>query len=274
MKRFEGKVAVVTGAGGDIGAATAIRLAAEGASVALFDRKLELLADTAEAVRRTGITDIECYGVDQVDRAAVDAAVTAASDRFGRIDVLFANAGYGQFGSFLEMSERQWSRHIDVNLTGTFNVCQAIARQMVGFRQGGAIVINASSGAVQYADHLSAYCTTKAGLRMLAIGMASELGGHRVRVNTVMPGVIETGMTSPMLAEGDHLEVILAETPVGRLGHAADVAALVCFLASDDAGYINGESVLIDGGQTIHGHPRWFRTDYRKAHEEQWEIGR
>jgi NAD(P)-dependent dehydrogenase (short-subunit alcohol dehydrogenase family) len=273
MKRFEGKVALVTGAGGDIGAATARRLAEEGASLALFDRKAELLADTAAAVRENGAA-VECYGVDQVDRGAVDEALAAVTERFGALDVLFANAGYGQFGTFLEMTERQWNRHVDVNLTGTFNVCQSAARQMVAAAQGGALVINASSGAVQHADHLSAYCATKSALRMLAIGMASELGVHRIRVNSVMPGVIETGMTSVMLADERHRETILAETPTGRLGRPEDVAALVCFLASGEAAFVSGESVLVDGGQTIHGHPRWFRTDYRNAHREQWEIGR
>lgn len=273
MKRFEGKVAVVTGAGGDIGAATAVALAAGGATMALFDRDVNLLADTAAAVETIGAS-VEVFGVDQTDRSVVNDAVASVLARFGRIDVLFANAGYGQFGRFLEISSKQWARHIDVNLTGTFNVCQAVSRVMVAGRLGGAIIINASSGAVLHADQLSAYCSTKAGLRMLAMGMASELGVHRIRVNTVMPGVVETGMTAPMLANPAHQEVLLAETPVGRLGRPSDVAELVSFLASDEAGFINGESILVDGGQTIHGHPRWFRTDYRENHVENWEIGR
>lgn len=273
MKRFAGKVAIVTGAGGDIGTAAATRLASEGASVALWDRKLELLEDTAQAVRAFGGA-VSCHGVDQMDREAVDTAVAEVAQQLGGLDVVFANAGYGQFGSFLETTEKQWSRHVDVNLTGTFHVCQATARVMAEARKGGVIVINASSGAEQHADHLIAYCATKAALRMMAIGMASELGTHRIRVNTVMPGVIETGMTAPMLADGAHREVVLAETPVGRLGRPEDVAGLVSFLASDDAGFVNGESVMVDGGQTIHGHPRWYRTDYRNAHTDDWEIGR
>lgn len=273
MKRFEQIVSVVTGAGGDIGAATAIRLAREGSNIALFDRKRGLTESTADAVRKEGV-EVECYGVDQTDRDQVDSATAAVVERFGSIDVLFANAGYGQFGLFLEMTERQWSRHVDVNLSGTFHLCQSVARHMVAARGGGSIIVNASSGAVQHADQLSAYCTTKSGLRMLATGMASELGSHRIRVNSVMPGVIETGMTAPMLAGGAHRDVILAETPVGRLGTAEDVAALVCFLASHDAAYITGESVLVDGGSIIHGHPRWFRNDYRNAHVEDWEVGR
>lgn len=271
--RFAGKGVLVTGAGGGIGSVTARRFAMEGARVVLFDRKEELVAEAAAACRDAG-AEVWSFAVDQTDREAVERTVNAAWAAAGRIDVLFANAGYGKFSTFLATSLREWTRHVDVNLHGTFHICQEVARRMVEDRGGGAIVVNASSGAVLHADQLSAYCVTKSALRMLAIGMASELGGHRIRVNSIMPGVIESPMTSPMLAEQPHRDVILAETPVGRLGRPEDVASLVCFLASDDAAYITGESILIDGGQTIHGHPRWFRTDYRQAHEENWEIGR
>jgi NAD(P)-dependent dehydrogenase (short-subunit alcohol dehydrogenase family) len=271
-RRFEGMTALVTGAGGDIGAATALRLAGEGAALVVFDRKQELLADTIAACEKAG-AEVRGFGVDQTDRARVDEAVRAIWEQ-GRIDVLFANAGYGRFAPFLSISERDWHRHVDVNFSGTFHVCQALARRMADDRGGGSIVVNESSGAETHADQLAAYCATKAGLRMLVKGMAAELGTHRIRVNGVMPGVVETGMTAPMLADQRHRDVMLAETPAGRLGMADDVAALVCFLSSSEAGYITGESVLIDGGQTIHGHPRWFRLDYREAHEERWEVGR
>jgi NAD(P)-dependent dehydrogenase (short-subunit alcohol dehydrogenase family) len=271
--RFEGRTALVTGAGGDIGAATALRFAEEGARLVLFDRKAELLDAVVEACRGRG-ADVDARAVDQTSREVVEAAVAGAWSAAGRIDVLFANAGYGKFSTFLETPLREWNRHVDVNLTGTFHVCQAVARLMAGDAGGGAIVVNASSGAQVHADQLSAYCATKAALRMLAVGMASELGVHRIRVNAVMPGVIETGMTRPMLENGGHRDVLLAETPVGRLGRAEDVANLVCFLCSDEAAFVTGSSVMVDGGQTIHGHPRWFRTDYRRPFDERWEVGR
>ena len=270
-ERFAGLSCLVTGAGGDIGAATAQRMAAEGAALVLFDRKEELLADIRATCESAGAA-VQTFGVDQTDRARVDEAIGVAWERAGRIDAVFANAGYGRFSPFLSISEGDWHRHVDVNLSGTFHVCQSVARRMAEDRGGGSIVVNESSGAVTHADQLAAYCSTKAGLRMLVMGMAAELGTHRIRVNGVMPGVIETGMTAPMLADERHRETMLAETPAGRLGVAADVAGLVCFLSSDDAGYITGESILIDGGQTIHGHPRWFRLDYRDAHAERWEI--
>jgi NAD(P)-dependent dehydrogenase (short-subunit alcohol dehydrogenase family) len=272
MTRFENKVCLVTGAGGDIGRATAIQFAAEGAIVALFDIQLGLLEETAARIREVG-KEPRCYEVDQTSREAVEAGVAQAIGELGHIDVLFANAGYARFSSFLETSQRNWTRHIDVNLTGTFNVCQVVARHMVAHRTGGAIVVTASSGATQYSDYLPAYCAAKAAVRMLAIGMASELGAHRIRVNAVLPGAVETAMTAPALADDRHRQFLLADTPVGRLGEPSDVARAVAFLASDDASYITGESVMVDGGQTIHGHPQWFRTDYRKPHQDVWEIG-
>jgi NAD(P)-dependent dehydrogenase (short-subunit alcohol dehydrogenase family) len=276
MNRFTDKIAVVTGAAGDIGQATAVRLAREGATLAVADRKAELLAETVALCESAGAAVLP-LAIDQTDAAAVDSGLARVLDRFGRIDHLFANAGYGKFATFLEQPAKEWSRHVDVNLTGTFLICQATARSMVDGRRGGSIVINASSGAVQHTDLLSAYCSTKAGLRMLAVGMASELGNHRIRVNTVMPGVVETGMTGPMLSgpDGDaHRAALLEDTPVGRLGEPEDIAALVTFLLSDEAGFITGESISIDGGQTILGHPRWYFTDHRRAHEEFWKAGR
>jgi NAD(P)-dependent dehydrogenase (short-subunit alcohol dehydrogenase family) len=264
---------LVTGAGGDIGAATAIRFARANADVALFDRREDLLADVAATCAAEAVV-VYTAGVDQTDRDAVEAGVAGAWKALGGVDVLFANAGYGKFSTFLEQPAKEWSRHIDVNLTGTFNVCQVVARAMVKQKSGGTIVVNASSGAVQHTDLLSAYCATKAALRMLVSGMASELGTHRIRVNAVLPGVIETGMTAPMLEIPDeHREALLATTPVGRLGNPEDVAALVEFLASPASGFITGQAIGVDGGQTLKGQPQWYHTDYRRAFEEHWEVG-
>lgn len=265
---------IVTGAGGDIGAAVASRFAAAGADIALFDRKLALLDAARDHCTDLGAR-VVAAAVDQTDRAAVEKGVAEVASKFGGVDVLFANAGYGKFSTFLEQPVEQWQRHVDVNLTGTFNVCQLVARVMAESRSGGSIVINASSGAVQHTDLLSAYCATKAALRMLTFGMASELGGHRIRVNAVLPGVIEAGMTAPML-EGDdaHREGLLSATPVGRLGTPLDVAALVAFLASDEAAFITGQAIGVDGGQTLKGQPQWYRTDYRRAFDDHWEAAR
>ncbi|QLQ09741.1 MAG: SDR family oxidoreductase [Nocardioidaceae bacterium] len=278
MMRFEGKVALVTGAAGDIGQATAVQLASQGARVAVFDRREDLLAETVElCAKATGdAAAVLALGVDQTNADAVENGIARVADELGSIGVLFANAGYGRFARFLDQPAAEWDRHVAVNLTGTFRICQSVARRMVEQAQGGSIVVNASSGAEQHTDLLTAYCSTKAAIRMLAIGMASELGSHRIRVNCVMPGVVETGMTAPMLQSPDgaaQAELLLANTPVGRLGVPQDVANLVTFLLSDDAGFITGEAVMIDGGQRIHGHPQWYATDYRNEHEDIWSVG-
>ena len=266
-------VAIVTGGAGDIGRASAHALLTAGWRVALLDRRTEMVQAVAEELGRiAGADSVMALAVDQTDRSQVDAGVAKVELTMGPITGLFANAGYGQFATFLETSEQAWKRHVDVNLTGTFHVCQAVARVMVGARRAGAMVLNASSGAWVHCDLLSAYCSTKAGIRMLAIGMASELGVHRIRVNCIMPGVIETAMTEAGLKEAGHRDWILSETPVGRLGQPADIAALVTFLLSNQSEFITGAAVPIDGGQTIHAHPRWFGIDYRLAHEEDWKV--
>jgi NAD(P)-dependent dehydrogenase (short-subunit alcohol dehydrogenase family) len=274
-RRFEGRTALVTGAAGDIGQATAELFAREGAAVAVFDRRRDLLDETVALCERAGASKVLALGVDQTDRAAVEAGVAEVGETLGTPTVLFANAGYGRFATFLDQPEREWDRHVAVNLTGTFSVCQTVARAMVANRAGGAIVVNASSGAVQHTDLLGAYCATKAALRMLAVGMASELGSHRIRVNVVMPGVIETGMTAPMLDGPDgpaHRAWLESDTPLGRLGSPQDVAGMVAYLASNDASWVTGQAVGVDGGQMIHGHPRWYRTDHRTAHDTGWEV--
>jgi NAD(P)-dependent dehydrogenase (short-subunit alcohol dehydrogenase family) len=268
-------VAIVTGGAGKIGHESARAMLEAGWRVALLDRRKDHVWSVAEDLARLAGKDaVIALCVDQTDREQVDAGVEQIEHEFGPITGLFANAGFGQFASFLETSGKAWQKHLDINLTGTFNVCQAVARVMVAAHRPGAIVLNASSGAWVHCDLLSAYCSTKAGLRMLAIGMASELGGHRIRVNCIMPGVIETGMTEPMLNDPSHREWILSETPVGRLGLPTDVAALVAFLLSDRAEFITGACVPIDGGQTIHAQPRWFGVDYRLAHDEAWRVPR
>jgi NAD(P)-dependent dehydrogenase (short-subunit alcohol dehydrogenase family) len=277
MNEQKRPVALVTGAAGDIGQATATGFARRGYNVAVFDRRVDLLDETVALCEREG-ADVHAVAVDQTDYDAVQAGVADVLRTLGPITALFANAGYGKFGELVEQPLKEWHRHVDVNLNGTYFITREVANSMIAAGQGGSIVLNASSGATQYSDLLGAYCVTKSAVKMLAIGLASELGNHRIRVNAVEPGVIETGMTGPMLGgeQGQaHRDILLSDTPVGRLGGPQDVAELVLFLSSNEsAGYITGIGVPIDGGQTLHGHPRWYRTDYREENKVNWEVSR
>ena len=268
-------VALITGAAGDIGQATAVSFARRGFDIAVFDRVEELLAETVALCESEGAS-VYAAGVNQIDYETVQAGVQAVVDHFGRIDALFANAGYGKIAQLIDEPLKEWQRHVEVNLNGTYYVAREAANAMIAGGRGGSIVLNASSGASQYSDLLGAYCITKAGVKMLSVGLASELGNHRIRVNSIEPGVVETGMTAPMLNGENgaaHREVLGINTPVGRLGAPEDIAELVLFLSStDSAGFITGVSVPIDGGQVIHGHPQWFGTDYRNTGAPKWEV--
>jgi NAD(P)-dependent dehydrogenase (short-subunit alcohol dehydrogenase family) len=267
MATVEERVALVTGAAGDIGAAAAAAFARDGARVAISDRRAEALDEVAASLRADGAT-VEAFACDQTDPAATAAMFADIKSRLGRLDAAFINAGYGRYGTLIDMPFEQWKRHVDVNLNGGFLMAQGSAQLMAAGKRGGAIVINASTAAAYPCDLLGAYAASKAGLRMLARSLASELGVHRIRVNLVMPGVIETAMTKSLIADPTVRADVMAETPVGRLGAPQDIAALAVFLCSDAAGYITGAEVLVDGGQTIHGYPRWFSADYTGQGDE------
>ncbi|MGA2952283.1 MAG: SDR family NAD(P)-dependent oxidoreductase [Caulobacteraceae bacterium] len=257
----EGRTALVTGAAGDIGAATAALFAREGARVVVTDRRGEALDAVAATLRADG-AEVEAVACDQTDPAAVAALFEQVKARFGRLDATFINAGYGRYGALIDMPFEQWKKHVDVNLNGGFLIAQGAARLMAAGGRGGAMVINASTAAAHVCDLLGAYAASKAGLRMLARTLASELGVHRIRVNLVMPGVIETAMTKSLIDDPVTRADVLSETPAGRMGGPEDVARLAAFLCSEAAGYITGAEILVDGGQTIHGYPRWFSADY------------
>lgn len=263
MRDFEGKAGVITGAAGGMGAAAVRLFASRGAKVVALDRRLEDLEALAAQWRGEGLA-VEVAGYDQGDEASI-AAVFEQIDGFtgGTLDFCFANAGYGRYRPALEIEPREWKRHTAINLDGTFLVVQAAARRMIAGGRGGAVVINASSGAVFPTDLLSAYCASKAGLVMLAKILASELGAHGIRVNAVLPGVIETPMTESLLAEPGVPETLAKATPLGRAGRPEEVAQAAAFLCSEASAYVTGTSLLVDGGQTLHGFPRWFSTDHR-----------
>lgn len=268
---FAGKVVLVTGAGRGLGQATAVELAARGAQVAAADRKAEMASETAALCNQAG-SGAGSFVFDQASAESVERCVAEVEAHFGHIDLLFANAGTGRFAPLADMKKSDWDLVVQINLNGTFYVCQEVARAMIRQGRGGAMVLTASSGARVVADQLGAYCASKAGVEMLMKHLAVELGNYRIRVNAILPGVVETGMTVPMLSQEKWQRMLVRQTPVGRWGKPIDVAKLVAFLLSDDAGYVNGEGIMIDGGQTLHGFPRWYSLDYTKDNVVDWEA--
>ncbi len=257
----ERKVALITGAAGGIGAAVAARLAHAGAALVLADRDEE----GATRVANTLGGDVRVVACDQTDGDQVDDLFSGLD----QLDLCFANAGWARVDPFLELPADVWRRCMDVNVTGTFLICQGAARMMAAGGRGGAMVVTASTGAIRPAAQFAGYCTAKAALNMLVQVMAYELGAYGIRVNAVMPGVTETPMTKVLLDSGAR-DQVNAETPMGRTGRPDDIAAAVAYLLSDDSSYVTGTSLLVDGGSTMGS--AWFGTDFRQRGAADWKL--
>ncbi|CAN7663655.1 SDR family NAD(P)-dependent oxidoreductase [Pararhizobium sp. LjRoot255] len=262
--------AVISGAGGEIGRAIASRFARDGRHIVLIDREVSNLGPLSAELIDSGAKDVLILAADQTNLDAINLAVNEIVDRIGVIGTFVANAGFARFGGFLDTSPKVWDLHVDINLNGTFHMCQAIARNMITHGMGGSITLISSCLALFHADQTGAYSATKAALLMLTKSMAAELGVYGIRANSVLPGVVETAMTRPMLSVEGCREALLQETPIGRLGRPEDVAEAVAFLAGPHAGFITGASLLVDGGQSIYGQPQWFRQDRSKPGQPRW----
>jgi NAD(P)-dependent dehydrogenase (short-subunit alcohol dehydrogenase family) len=246
--RFAGKAALVTGAAQGIGRAIAERFAAEGAHVVLVDVDGELAEVVASGLRENGASAAAVAG-DISRRDDVRRAVAFAMERFGRLDVLAANAGIADGEPFLKISDASWRRIIDVNLTGTFFCIQEAARAMVAAGNG-AIVATASTNAFWVESGMAHYNASKGGIVALVKSAALDLGPYGVRVNAVAPGMIRTRanyITEDPVAGPEYLKGV----PLGRFAEPAEMATVVAFLASDDASYVSGELLVADGGTTI-----------------------
>lgn len=250
--------------------AAATALAEQGAAIAIADRDRDALNRAAEMLEGLDLVALERVVMDQTDHDAVLRGVAAAATSLGGLDGLVANAGYAKFAPMLKVSREVWDRHVAVNLTGTMFVCQAAAREMVDRGAGGSIVVTASTLARGHADQIGPYCVTKAGVLMLVESMAAELGVHGIRVNAVLPGVVESSMTRTMLDWPGTREALLGQTPLGRLANPEDVADAISYLLSDRAGYVTGTELAVDGGQAIYGQPRWLQQDRTDPSGDRW----
>jgi NAD(P)-dependent dehydrogenase (short-subunit alcohol dehydrogenase family) len=251
MGRVEGKVALVAGAGGGIGGAAAEGLAREGAAVFCTDIGAAAAEATAARIRAGG-GRAQAQGLDVRDRAAVDAAVAAAVGAFGRLDILLDCAGISHRRNFLDLDAETWDRIIAVNLTGMFHLGQAAARPMV--RQadggnGGGSIINVTSQLAEVArPQRAAYVASKGGGRSLTQAMAVDLAAHGIRVNAIAPGPTLTGLTRANYSNPAARRATEAVIPLGRLGQPDDLVGAVLFLASDEASWVTGSTVTVDGG--------------------------
>jgi NAD(P)-dependent dehydrogenase (short-subunit alcohol dehydrogenase family) len=244
------RVAIVTGGASGIGLAIGERLAAEGMAVALFDRDGEAAEQAAGKVSAAGDRALGVT-VDVTDRAQIDAGVARVRSELGAPTVLVNNAGVHAVDPFLKITSEKWQRLLDVNLTGTFNCCQAVVPVMV--EEGWGRIVNISSSSAHSGQQFMAhYVAAKAGVIGLTKSLALELGPQGITVNTIPPGFIDTPMlrrqeSKGLLGEGvEHHEAL---TPVRRIGRPEDVAAMTSFLVRDEASYITGQVLGVNGGR-------------------------
>ena len=243
-----GKTAIVTGAAGDLGNAMARQLAENGAHVVMWD--IVPRAEAAEAIKRVKAHDaaVEYAEVDVRDRAAVDQAIA----NLEQLDIVCSNAGIVEAQPFLELSGDNWRNHLDINLTGCFNVCQAAAREMVADGTKGRLILTSSwVGSIPWPE-ITAYTVSKAGVNMLVKQMARELAIHGILVNAVAPGIVDAGLAGRQLREEPQYAARVAKViPLVEPGSPEEIAAAVVYLASPQTAYMTGSILTLDGGCSL-----------------------
>jgi len=240
--RFTNKVAIVTGAAGGIGLATARRFGAEGAKVVVADLHAEKAQAAAKSVKQAGAPDAVGIACDVGKESDVQNCVEQTTDRFGRIDVVVNNAGLMIFAPIEQLTSEQWLNVLSVDLLGAFYFTREAFRRMTG---GGAIVNVSSIHAVETSPSVAAYAAAKAALVSLTRSAALEGKPKKIRVNAVLPGAIDT----PMLWNNPNVKAGLEKIQRTDVGKPEDIAATIAYLASDDAAFVQGASVVVDGGR-------------------------
>jgi NAD(P)-dependent dehydrogenase (short-subunit alcohol dehydrogenase family) len=246
---LEGRSALITGASSGLGRAFADMLARAGAAVALAARRRDSLEEARQQIEAAGGRAI-AVAMDVTNAGSVAAAVDDAAQRQGRLDILINNAGVTLTKPFLELSEAEWDRQVDTNLKGAFLVAQAAAKIMRQQASGGAIVNIASILGLRVAGQVAAYLTSKAGVVHLTKGMALELARHRIRVNALCPGYIETDLNRAFFAS-DTGSAMIKRIPQRRLGQLSELEGPLLLLCSDAGSYMTGAVLAVDGGHLV-----------------------
>lgn len=252
MDRFENKIALITGSSQGIGAACALRLAKDGCDIILnghkFDERGEkLIAEIQDMGRKATFLKADLSNAKEATKLITDAVAV-----FGHLDILINNAGVEKKASFWEVTEEDYDLIMNTNLKGVFFSIQSFVNYCRKSKVAGT-VINMSSVHEEIAfPHFAAYCASKGGLRMLTRNLASELAQFNIRINNVAPGAVSTPINQDLLNNKEQLEKVLQNIPLKRMGKVEDVAAIVAFLASDDAAYVTGSTYFVDGGLTYH----------------------
>jgi 3-oxoacyl-[acyl-carrier protein] reductase len=245
-KRFEGKVAIITGASSGIGQATAIRFGQEGAKLMICDINEEALEVTRQKVLETGAKCMSLK-VDVRSQLDVENCIQSTLDAYQTIDILVNNAGTGQFVPFAMMENEEYDRVMDINVRGMFYFSRGVLPTMMDNDYGKIINITSIMGEVA-GQGQSIYNTSKGAAKMMTQGMAVDCSGYNINVNAVAPGMVLTGLTKNMLGDEDQVVYFLEKIPKRRIGTPEDIAAAILFLSSDEAEYIHGATLHVDGG--------------------------
>jgi len=246
---LKNKVAIITGARRGMGRSHAIKLAEAGAKVVVADISLEDCQKVVDEIKKAKgeALAVKC---DVTKKAEVEKMVRQTVEKFGKVDILVNNAGICQFKPFLELTEEEWDRTIDINLKGYFLCAQAAAKEMVKRKSG--VIINIASIAMGQVGvgfpALAHYCASKGGIAAMTETLALELAPFNIRVNAISPGAIETPMIDPLKTDPKTMEGTLTRIPLHRIGKPEEVSNLVLFLASEQSSYMTGSIVVIDGG--------------------------
>ncbi len=246
--KLKNKVALITGAAQGIGRAIATTLAQQGANVVVADIQLEKAETTAKEIMAETGQKVIAVHVDVVDSASVKAMIDRTIDEFERIDILVNNAGITRDSLIMRMKEADWDLVLNINLKGTFNCSKAVVRPMMRQHYGRIVNITSVSGLIGQVGQTN-YSSSKAGIIGFTKALAREVGSRKITVNAVAPGLVKTALTIDLPEELK--DMFIGMTPLGRYGEPEDIANAVAFLVSDEASYITGQVLSVDGGMAM-----------------------